>query len=147
VVLYDPATCLYGLQYHTLTGDYFTLGGGVEDGDTPLSTVTKELIEETGFTDFEIVCQLGGQITVYMQKKTGNLERLATPYFVLLKNHNNIGQTLTAEETRLGAVVKWVSGAEGQEIFERQVAVEHIFEYHWEVFERGVSYVNENFKK
>ncbi len=144
VVLFDPASNLFGLQFHTLTGEYFTLGGGVEEGDTPLVTVTKELIEETGYTDFEIVCKLGGQITAYIVKKTGHLERLSTPYLVILKSQKNIGQSLTEEETRLGAMVKWVSSTEGIDIFEKQVAEYDIFAYHFEVFKRGVSYVNEN---
>jgi 8-oxo-dGTP pyrophosphatase MutT (NUDIX family) len=139
VVLYNPGTKLFALQYSSRSDFYGTLGGGVEPGDTILETVSKELTEETGYVDFEIKCQLGGQIRTFYAFK----ERLATPFLVYLQSEENIGTKLTPEEEFEGVEVHWLSAKEAVDNLERLSKIDEGRVYHLEVLKRGVEKVGE----
>jgi len=72
VLLYDPKTDKYALQFVEKWQEYNLLGGGIEPGHTELETAYKELIEETGYIDFTIVSRLGGKIECFFQEDNQN---------------------------------------------------------------------------
>jgi 8-oxo-dGTP pyrophosphatase MutT (NUDIX family) len=142
IILYNPATGLFALQYSGLTGFYGTLGGGVEPGDTVLETVAKELREETGYTDYTIVTQLGGQIRAYYKDGEGvNKERLSTPFLLNLNSGKNVGTSLDANEILRQVKTVWLSYPECIEIFEGLISFDHATIYHYEIFKRGLKHM------
>ncbi|MEO7026973.1 MAG: NUDIX domain-containing protein [Caulobacteraceae bacterium] len=55
VLLLDPAgriLLMYGRLPGAPAGAWFTIGGGVEPGESPREAAAREIVEETGFTDF-----------------------------------------------------------------------------------------------
>ncbi|MBS9783893.1 class I tRNA ligase family protein, partial [Candidatus Gracilibacteria bacterium] len=69
------------------------VGGGIEEGDSELETVKKELIEETGFTDFEIVKAVPLSYRYgfgYRANKNKNQACLGRVFYVKLTSDNQI---------------------------------------------------------
>ncbi len=77
--------CQYWKDYDGLT---CLLSGGIEPQESRLSALKREIAEETGYTDFEIVGVLGGSIKSYYKKRTTgeNFVKHITAYLVVLNS-------------------------------------------------------------
>lgn len=67
-------------------------GGGIDDGESEVEALKREIIEELGFTDFEIKNPIDLYISVtgYRSAKNRNQTSSGTAYEVVLKNTNQI---------------------------------------------------------
>ncbi len=88
VVIYNKATNTYLCQYwEDYKGLTCLLSGGVEKDERADDAVLREIAEETGYADFEVVGQLGGMIETHYTKATGeDFVKHITPYFVVLNS-------------------------------------------------------------
>lgn len=147
VVLYDPKTDLFAVQYMKTWNKYGLLGGGVEKNHTILETVKKELVEESGFTDFEIQAQLGGKIFCYFstisqglddKRWSGSQERISTGFLVILKSQKSIPTQLEDYEIEIGSKLVWLPQEKVLEHLKTQTEKEFNWSYHLEVFQRAL---------
>ena len=151
VVLYNPKTDLFAVQYVKSWDEYGILGGGIEEGHTELETASKELIEESGYVDFEIVTQLGGRMITYFtntkasqeERRKGNQERISTGFLAILKSEKNIGLKLEEYEVELGSSCVWRTKEEISEVLEKQTETDFSYVYFLETFKRGLEYLKE----
>jgi 8-oxo-dGTP pyrophosphatase MutT (NUDIX family) len=142
VVLYNPQTELFALQYSAIDQMYFTLGGGVHGEDSFIDTAKRELTEESGYVDFEIATQLGGQIVSYYHTTgIGNKERISTGFLAILQSDKNVGTNLEDYEIESGHTTIWKTQAEMIEIFKRQSATAISFMYHFEFCKRAIDFL------
>lgn len=122
VILYNPKTKLFALQYSGLTDWYCTLGGGIEPKETILQAVFRELIEESGYIDFTIASKLG-KIIAYFNHEGKNRERFSHGFLVYLNSEKNVGAALTEAEIDLQVEVSWKTEAETISIFQKQCEI------------------------
>ena len=63
-------------------------GGGVDEGESEMDAVRREITEETGFTDFEILKRVGPYVTCwgYRHTRNRNQRSLGTTYEVVLNS-------------------------------------------------------------
>ena len=82
--------------------------GGIEEGEDPLDTVKREIVEETGFTDVQFIKKLGGKISAEHFAPHKDQNRFATldGYYFELKN--GAVQAVAEAEASLQKV-SWVS--------------------------------------
>lgn len=69
------------------------VGGGIESGDSEIETVSKELMEESGYTDFSIVWPIYGTYCAwigYRHTKDKNQETLGRYFHVKLNSDNQV---------------------------------------------------------
>lgn len=91
-VVFDPSSRKYLCQYwEAYNGLTCLLSGGVEEGEDNFGALKREITEETGYTEFQVVGTLGGSIKTYYIKNTGeSLVKYITPYLVILNSHKHI---------------------------------------------------------
>jgi leucyl-tRNA synthetase len=67
-------------------------GGGVDEGEDDLAALRREIIEETGFTDFEITKKIAPQISCwgYRHTKSKNQRSVGPAYEVVLSSDKRI---------------------------------------------------------
>ncbi len=94
---------------HTVKGDYKFPGGGIEAGENHLSALTREFIEETGYTILDTIKPIG----VIIEQKQDIYE--ANAYFVMKSYYygceiigENLGQNLDAYEKEMDFKAKYV---------------------------------------
>ena len=141
VLLYDPKTDKYAIQYVEKYREYNILGGGVEKDHSSIETANRELIEETGYTDFTIVSQLGGKINCFYEEDDKNYELVSTGFLAILNSDNNIGTNMENYEIEEGSKCVWKTKKEVQDIFNYQVKTYFSYSYHLEVLNRGLAYL------
>jgi glycyl-tRNA synthetase len=147
VLLYNPKTDKYAIQYVEKYKEYNLLGGGIEKGHTPLDTAKKEVLEETGYTDFTIITQLGGKIDCFYEEDGRSCERLSTGFLAILNSEENSGTKMEDYEIEEGCKCVWKAKKEVLEIFNEQSKIYLTYLYHLEVLNRGLRYLeNTNFK-
>lgn len=88
-VIYDPKNnkylCQFWQEYSGLT---CLLSGGLEEGETFEDAIIREVEEETGYTDFELVGQLGAELQSHYTKNTGeHFVKHITPFLIKLNSH------------------------------------------------------------
>lgn len=106
-VIYDPETNnVIGLDWGLEV--YGIVQGGQDSGEDEIDTLKREIVEETGYTDFDIIEKLGENITSYFyagNKNTWRELELAC-YLVRLNSHTKVEQNLEDDEE---FKIKWVS--------------------------------------
>ena len=105
-ILYDKENDKYLTINWGEKGGRLFVGGTIKEGETPYECAVREITEETGYTDFELV-RVGFKINhhyyAYNKNKYFNIE--ATPLLFELKSHNKISQNLDEDEA---FAVEWV---------------------------------------
>lgn len=104
-----------GLKWSGYDWQTFVIGG-VEEGETPIDAAKREIIEETGFTDFEYVKTLGGEIhsEYFANHKDENRYAEVTGLVFRLKSRAQI--TRSNEESNKFDVV-WVKKEEMEKFY------------------------------
>lgn len=98
---------------HDVTNFTF-VGGGIEEGESETDALKREIVEESGYTDFEIVSKIPTAVFVngYRHPKEKNQNSFAYAYYVKLKSENRI-----ASEVDEGKhFVRWVKREEVRKI-------------------------------
>ena len=146
IILFDPKTNKYGILQSFVqnlqTNWWSTLGGGIENGESYLETAKRELVEESGFVDFEIIANLG-QIDCYFVEENQNFRRLSTGFLAILKSNQNIGTNLTDGKTAEQAECIWKDGKEIITTLQNQTTQDFSTTYHLELFRRGLEKLEE----
>lgn len=91
------------------------IGGGIDEGEDEVQALTREIIEETGFTDFEIIEKLGGNVLSPKDPEfdTKDIIKQNVAYLVLLKSQAIFNKTsLSQREIEIGFNVQWKIGSE-----------------------------------
>lgn len=87
--LYNPTNKEYIYEYWEQYYELVTLvSGGVEADEDIIEALKREILEETGYTDFEVVDKLGGDIYAhyYQPKKDKYYQKHISAYLVILKS-------------------------------------------------------------
>jgi 8-oxo-dGTP pyrophosphatase MutT (NUDIX family) len=142
-VIYDPRSrtflCQFWPDYHKLT---CLLSGGVESLESTDDALRREIKEETGYIDYEILGKLGGTIySHYFKAKSSEyFVKEITPYLVILRSRTQQGLQKEADE-----VFENLLRGDG-EIFEMMGTYERTtgttLADHKDILQRGVDYIN-----
>ncbi len=101
------------LVQHFVNKDFYWIpGGGLEAGETEIDCLTREVKEETGYTDFTITRKVTELVYDYESFRTDTREtgrNKTVVYEVKLNTNQNKGVTLTEDEARDGLELLWMS--------------------------------------
>ncbi len=101
------------LVMHGLVNNRYVLPGGGIDGEDTKEALRREIIEETGYTDFEIGGSVGSiESSFFSTVKNVQRELVATAFVVRLLSHNKSDAQMTEHEKSLRLVEKWVQPEE-----------------------------------
>ena len=113
-IVYDEKEDKYlTINWHDKGGRLF-IGGSIHDGESPLNCALREVAEETGYTDLELVAELpkiNHHYYAYNKDQYFNIE--STGYYFKLKSKNQVDVQLDDDED---FTVEWVSRRELTEI-------------------------------
>lgn len=106
-ILYDEKNDKYlTINWHELGGRLF-IGGTIKDDETPLDCAKREILEETGYKNVELVCELpkiNHHYYAFNKDKYFNIE--STGFLFKLIDNEQINQNLDEDEK---FDVEWVS--------------------------------------
>ena len=98
-ILYDAEENKYlTINWHEFGGRLF-IGGTIKEGETPLDCALREITEETGYKNIELVCELpkiNHHYYAYNKDKYFNIE--CTGFLFKLKNNEKVKQNLDDDE-------------------------------------------------
>jgi len=147
-VIYNPENRTYLCQYWPeYSGLICLLSGGIEEGESQLAALEREIKEETGYRSFMIDGALGGVIYThfYKAKTDEHFIKEIYPFFVTL-------QSLAQEEPTLEEDEKFQNLFKNyDEIIRMMEAYEQVsgstLEDHKEILRRGNDYVRASRRK
>lgn len=117
------------------------LPGGGTDGEDLKTALEREIIEELGYTDFEIQDQLGSEIISYLENKKPTHRYVSdTGYLVKLNSQNQVKIQLSEEEKSRKLSHLWLTKEEIIKIWE-QTEIPG-YQRHKELFKRAVKKLN-----
>ncbi|QQR52418.1 class I tRNA ligase family protein [bacterium] len=95
---------------HDNWGGHLLVGGGIDQGEQPLDTARREVNEETGYTDFELVEQAPFRIHHHYFSAEKKINRLAvtTGFLFRLKSDNRNELKLTSSEKHNNVEPVWL---------------------------------------
>jgi leucyl-tRNA synthetase len=102
----------YLVQHYKNRDFYWLAGGGVEEGESEIECLTREVIEETGYSDFTIGKKVTELLYDYESFRTnqGKAARNRTIlYEVRLNSDSNSGVHFTEDETNDGLQSHWMN--------------------------------------
>ena len=117
-VVFNPQTKLFLFSYFPNiqgTNKQGLIGGGIDEGEDEVQALTREIIEETGFTDFEIMEKLGGNVLSPKDPEfdTKDIIKQNAAYLVILKSQANLSKTnLSQREIETGFNIEWKISSE-----------------------------------
>jgi 8-oxo-dGTP pyrophosphatase MutT (NUDIX family) len=112
LILYNPKTNKYLMGYKNIDMSMVTIGGGIEKGQSIKEAIQAEIREETGYTDYIIVKNLG-QIRIFATNtKNENLERLGHGFLIILNSEDKLEIQLTEKEIEEGFYTEWQTATE-----------------------------------
>ena len=98
-IIYDEENDKYlTINWHELGGRLF-IGGTIKDGEAPLDCAKREIAEETGYENIELVCELpiiNHHYYAYNKDKYFNIE--CTGFLFKLVDNQRVNQNLDADE-------------------------------------------------
>ncbi len=98
-IIYDDENNKYlTINWHELGGRLF-IGGTIKEKETAYECALREIMEETGYCDLELISELpkiNHHYYAYNKDKYFNIE--STGYYFKLKSHKKIAQNLDADE-------------------------------------------------
>ncbi len=101
----------YLVQYFPKHKYFWLPGGGVETGENEVDTLTREIIEETGYTNFTIGKKICTPIYDYVRRGNGeiNARNYCHIYEVNLVSNDTQPLNLTEDELEDGMELKWLT--------------------------------------
>ena len=86
-VVFDPATQMYAVGKQTKDGLFRLFSGGVEENEDIKEGILREVVEESGLTDFLYIEKIAEAFTHYHNNlKNVNRVAMATCFLVILKS-------------------------------------------------------------
>lgn len=121
-------------------------GGGVDEGETDIEAMKREIKEELGFTDLEVIKNIKPNISVwgYRHTKNKNQRTVGTTYEVVLNSLNRISSEIEEGKHELVVVkkedvLKTITWEHHKFLFERYLSDEKVFS------EKGILINSESF--
>jgi 8-oxo-dGTP pyrophosphatase MutT (NUDIX family) len=107
-ILYNPRTKLFGYLDWVKFGWTGFITGGVETGEELIDALKREITEETGFNDYEIIDKLGLQIISRYFAENKNVWREAEMHGFLIILNSGKHKPVESEESE-NFELKWDS--------------------------------------
>ncbi len=101
----------YLIQHYENKDFYWLAGGGLDGGESEIDCLKREIQEETGYTDFEIIRKVTESIYDYesFRTQTGEAVRNKTIIYEVKLRSNKTGDvSFTEDEVRDGLQLKWL---------------------------------------
>lgn len=103
------------LQYLQKIDRYMLPGGGIEEKESEIDGLMREIREETGYVDLEVVKRVGSVSARYISTKGENRINNATIYVLQILSDKKIDTNLDKGEKEMGISHFWVSLQEAQD--------------------------------
>ena len=99
------------IQYYEIAKYHWPVGGGMDEGETEEECLRREIIEETGYTDFVIKERLGEVAYENIRESDGTFRRtIGAIYDVELLSERQIPTKFEQDEIADGLTSVWVTG-------------------------------------
>ncbi len=139
-VVFNPRTQKYLIvnwQNIGLSGDNaYCVGGGMDEGETEIGALIREIKEETGYINFKQIIPLENPIINTTDNANEYKSKLIYPYLVILQDEEKVETKLEQSEIDKGFKLEWVNS---QVIKDRHNNLGDVMSSSVEVFKRGIA--------